>query len=224
MMAAEPRPVMTEAERKRLLSLGADLEQAWNSPGATSATRKRIIRTVIEEIVVTVGEAALSLVIRWAGGDHTALSVRKNRIGGHRWSTETDVVTLVSVLARQMPDRAIAAVLNRAGKQTGKGNGWTRARVRSLRSHRDIQPYRDGERTERGEVTLEEAATLLNVSEATVRRLILEKILPAHQLCVGAPWVIRRSDLDDPALRRAAAARRSRRPSSDDPRQNILEL
>jgi excisionase family DNA binding protein len=223
-MAAEPRSVLTEAERGRLLALGADLEQAWNSPGATSATRKRIIRTVIEEIVVTVGEAALSLVIRWAGGDHTALSVRKNRIGGHRWSTETDVVTLVSALARQMPDRAIAAVLNRAGKQTGKGNGWTRARVRSLRSHRDILPYRDGERTERGEVTLEEAAMVLNVSEATVRRLILEKVLPAHQLCVGAPWVIRRSDLDDPALRCAAAARRSRRPSSDDPRQNILEL
>jgi hypothetical protein len=62
------------------------------------------------------------------------------------------------------------------------------------------------------------------VSEATVRRLIQEKIVPAHQLCKGAPWVIRASDLDDEAVRGAAKARCQRRPPSDDPRQNILSL
>lgn len=64
--------------------------------------------------------------IRWAGGDHTALKVAKNRVGQHRWSTDAEVVDLVTVLARQMPDGAIAAVLNRAGKRTGRGNGWNR--------------------------------------------------------------------------------------------------
>ena len=54
-----------------------------------------------------------------------------------------------------------------------------------MRNHRQIAPYRVGERAERGEVTLEEAATILVVSEATVRRLIQETVLPAHQLCKG---------------------------------------
>ena len=36
-----------------------------------------------------------------------------------------ETVDLVRVLARQMPDKAIASVLNRAGKTTGRGNGWT---------------------------------------------------------------------------------------------------
>jgi excisionase family DNA binding protein len=110
------------------------------------------------------------------------LRVRKNRTGQHRWGTHADVVELVTVLARQMPDQAIAAVLNRAGKKTGKGNGWTRSRVCVLRNHRRIPPYRVGERAERGELTLEEAAKILDVSEATVRRLIKEKALAAHQL------------------------------------------
>ena len=57
-----------------------------------------------------------------------------------------------------MPDKAIASVLNRAGKTTGRGNGWTQSRVCSLRSHNAIPTYRDGERRERGEVTLDEAA------------------------------------------------------------------
>jgi len=38
---------------------------------------------LIEEIVVRVGDDGLDLVIRWAGDDHTALRVRKNRTGEH---------------------------------------------------------------------------------------------------------------------------------------------
>lgn len=223
-LLASPRSALTAVERERLLGLGADVMRAWNSPGATPQTRKRIIRTLVDEIIVRVEAEALSLVIRWQGGDHTSMRVRKNRAGQHRWGTDMDVVELVTVLARQMPDQAIAAVLNRAGKKTGKGNGWTRSRVCFLRNHRGIPVYREGERTERGESTLEEAAGLLKVSEATVRRLIQEKVLAAHQLCKGAPWVIRAGDLNSEIVRSAADARRSRRPPSDNLHQNSLAL
>ena len=223
-LMARAAPALTEAERERLLALGADVERAWHSASATPATRKRIIRTLIEEIIVRVVDDALDLVVRWAGGDHTPLRVRKNRVGQHRWSTDADVVELVAVLARQVPDKAIAAILNRAGKATGRGNGWTRSRVCWLRNHRGIAPYREGERAERGEATLEEAAEALKVSEATVRRLIADKVLPAAQHCKGAPWVIRAADLQDETVKRTADARRQRRPASADQRQNVLAL
>jgi hypothetical protein len=64
-LAARADAALTKAERERLLALGADVESAWHSPGATPATRKRIIRTLIEEIVVRVEDSALNLVIRW---------------------------------------------------------------------------------------------------------------------------------------------------------------
>jgi excisionase family DNA binding protein len=223
-LAASSQTMLTEAERERLLALGADVEGAWHSPGATPATRKRIIRTLIEEIVVRVEDAMLDLVIRWVGGDHTPLRVRKNRTGQHRWGTDADVVELVTALARQLPDKTIAAILNRAGKTTGRGNGWTRSRVCIMRNHRGIPPYREGERAERGEVTLKEAAAVLKVSEATVRRLVKEKNLPAIQHCKGAPWVIRACDLDEETVKRTADARRQRRPPSVDRRQNVLTL
>ena len=222
-LAAHPQTAALSAvERERLLGLGADVERAWHSPGATPATRKRILRTLIDEIIVRVEAEALDLVIRWQGGDHTPLRVRRNRIGQHRWRTDADVVELVAALARLMPDPAIAAILNRAGKTTGRGHGWTRARVCSLRNHHGIPAHRLGERAERGEITLDEAADILRVSEATVRRLIQEQILPASQACKGAPWVIRAVDLDDDNVLTAAAARRLRQPPSGDPRQNVL--
>jgi excisionase family DNA binding protein len=119
---------------------------------------------------------------------------------------------------------AIAAILNRSGKLTGRGSTWTRTHVRGLRNTNGIAIYREGERVERGEVTLDEAADILRVSRATAYRMVLAGVLPAQQLCAGAPWIIRLADLQHDAIRRDAEARRSRRPISQNPLQNSLAL
>ena len=223
-LTTAPATELTPVDRERLMTLGADLQTAWASAGVTPETRKRIVRTVIDEIIVRVEDNVLDLVIRWHGGDHSALKVKKNRTGQHRWSAAGETIDLVRVLARQMPDKTIAPVLNRAGKTTGRGNGWTQSRVCSLRNHNAIPAYREGERRERGEVTLDEAAAALSVSPSTVRRLIKDGQLLANQLCKGAPWIIRGADLDRSDVKGAATARRLRRPPSGDPLQKTLEF
>jgi len=120
-----------------------------------------------------------------------------------------------------MPDKAIASLLNRLGKKTGRLNGWTQSRVCSFRSKHDIAVYRDGERAARGEVTLREAADILELSPMTVLRMIRSGILAAKQHCKGAPWVIRREDLDGPDLHARANATRKRPPPSN-PDQQIM--
>ena len=69
-----------------------------------------------------------------------------------------------------------------------------------------------------------EAAAALAVSPSTVRRLIKAGQLSASQLCKGAPWIIKAADLERPAVKGAATARRLRRPPSADPLQKVLEL
>jgi len=221
--AAVSQPDLSAADRNRLMALGQDLSRAWDSPGATIETRKKIIRTVVEEIVVDVVDETLALVIHWRGGDHTRLTVKKNRVGQTRYTTDHDVIDLVRVLARQMPDHTIAAVLNRSGKTTPHGKGWTRAAVCSLRNRNKIAIYRDGERSERGEATLDEAATALGVSPSTIRRLILDGTIPAAQHCPGAPWIIQHADLERDDVRRKAEQRRARRPASDERQENWLD-
>ena len=85
------------------------------------------------------------MVMHWQGGDHTAIKLKKNGVGKHRWTIPEDTLSLVRELARLMPDRQIARLLNRAGKPTGRGNGWTQARVRSFRSHYGIAVHRPDE-------------------------------------------------------------------------------
>ena len=219
---AEPAVMLSPADRERLLALGRDLPRAWHSVGASVETRKKILRLLIEEIVVDVAADNIELVIHWRGGDHTRLSVKKNKAGQNRWATDADVVELVRILARQLPDESIAAILNRSGKLTGRGNSWTRGRVCALRQHQRVAPYREGKRAERGEVTLNEAAAALSVSPSTILRMLRDGALPAQQLCKGAPWIIRSQDLKREDVRRKAEARSSRRPPSCDPLQKHL--
>ena len=69
--------------------------------------------------------------------------------------------------------------------------------MRGFRNTHGITVYRDGEWAERGEVTLPEAARMLNLSPLTVLRQIRAGVIPAKQYFAGATWVIKRKDIED---------------------------
>ncbi|MCW6513234.1 recombinase family protein [Lichenifustis flavocetrariae] len=187
--------VLGERERQHLLQLGADLERAWSHPAATTSTRKRIMRAALHEIVVRLEADVVELILHWHGGDHTALKLKMNGAGKHRWTVPDDTLSLVREVARLMPDQHIARLLNRASKPTGRGNGWTKARVCSFRHHHRIPVYRESEWAERGEITLQAAADMIDVSVMTASRMLRHGIIRGHQLCKGAPWVIKENDM-----------------------------
>jgi DNA invertase Pin-like site-specific DNA recombinase len=216
--ARKPTP-LGERERQHLMQLGADLELAWSHPAATAATRKRILRAALHEIVVRIEGGFIQMVLHWQGGDHTALKLKMNGVGKHRWTIPEDTLSLIRELVRLMPDQQIARLLNRAGKPTGRGNGWTKTRVCSFRNHHGIAVHREGEWAERGEISLEAAAQIIDVSVMTALRLIQRGLIKGRQLCRGAPWVIK---AEDAAAYRAQNA--PQRPLLADPAQQTFEF
>jgi len=197
LIARRPPPPLGESERQQLMALGADLELAWLHPAATAGMRKRILRTALTEIVVRRDGTIIHAVLHWQGGDHTELHVtqRLNAAGRYNPRIPDDTITLVRELARLMPDRQIARLLNRSGVETGHGNAWTQERVRGFRKHYDIAVFSDGEWAERGEITLEAAARLIGVCNMTALRMLRRGEIKGRQACAGAPWVIRAEDL-----------------------------
>jgi excisionase family DNA binding protein len=215
---------LSTAERDALMRLGKDLPAAWNDPASSVEIKKRIVRTVIREIVVRAEDNRLHAMIHWHGGDHTALDVATKVRGRWRNVEEADAgletAVLVTALVRMMPDSSIAAVLNRLGKRTVGGLSWTTARVQVFRNEHHLLAYRDGERIDRGELMLDEVACELGVSKMTVIRMIHAKTLPARQICPGAPYVIRRQDLDLPGVRSVPPTP----PVSGNSRQVVMEF
>ena len=220
-LARQQPAALSAEERKRLMRMGADLEAAWHHPAATATTRKRILRVVLREVVTRVEGDQIQLLLHWQGGDHTRLEVRKNRRGRTRWSVEPETVDLVRACARLMPDKAIAGMFNRMGQRTGRLNGWTQSRVRSFRNTHGIAAYVDDEWAERGEVTLPEAARMLGLSPMTVLRHIRAGVIPAEQYCKGAPWVIKRRDVEERLLAERVKAHRRGPPSTSSDQQTF---
>src|SRR5260221_2989856 len=130
------------------------------------------------------------MVLHWQGGDHTALKLKMNGVGKHRWTVPEDTLSLIRELARLMPDQQIARLLNRAGKPTRRGNGWTKAPGCSFRSHHGIAIYREGEWADRGEISLQTEAQNIDESVMTALQLVQRGRIQGRQLCTGEPRVV----------------------------------
>src|SRR5580700_5911774 len=124
------------APRKEvLLSLAQDLPAIWNSPSTDMRLKQRLVRILIDEIVVDVDEKSseVVLVIHWSGDRHSELRVKKNTTGRHRRCTDIEAIGVIRQMAERFSDEQIAATLNRLGLRTGADNTWNEARVRSAR-------------------------------------------------------------------------------------------
>jgi DNA invertase Pin-like site-specific DNA recombinase len=194
-LTAPLRP-LSEEEKQELMQLSENLPKVWNAPSTTNEMRKRVIRTLVKEIVCDIDEEkhVVVLDIHWEGGVHTNLQVKKNRTGERNNCTDKSIVDLVAQLARQLPDKSIAPVLNKLKLKTGAGNTWKADRVKSLRSHNRIAAYSSN--GEDAIITLEQAAERLGVCAWSVKKLISSKLIKAEQVVPYAPWAIPAQELN----------------------------
>jgi hypothetical protein len=83
-----------------LATLAADLKTAWAAPSTDARLKKRIVRTVIHEVIADIDpEAAeIVLVVHWIGGVHGEMRLPTRR-RGQRNSTSADVIAAVRQLA-----------------------------------------------------------------------------------------------------------------------------
>jgi DNA invertase Pin-like site-specific DNA recombinase len=226
-LETERRQVQPQAsvDREELARLAADLEQVWRDPKVDDRTKKRLLRSLIHEIVVDLdGENALILTLHWTGGVHTQLRVARRRRGESAAQTDKDLVEVVRILARIGNDELIAGALNKAGRTTGRGNRWTQERVKALRSHNKIGPYSDDARLREGWMSLKQAALHLRLSAIALRRLAERKLIPSEHPLPNGPWIFRRDDLDQAATRSLADGIRRGRGAVHSPRQLVLGI
>ncbi len=210
--AGQLRRVPTRLNEEELLDLAARLEEVWHDGRADSRLKKRIVRTLVQEVVADVDASSseVVLVIHWKGGVHTELRLPRRR-RGQCTATSKDVVAAARVLARIATDEVIAGVLNRNGLRTGRGNRWTAARVVSLRNWNDIPVYcAERQRTE-GWMNLTEAAAFLGVAAGTLRLAVEQSRLPGEHPLDDGPWVLRRADLETDSARQVVERARRQR-------------
>lgn len=195
-------PVVSEEQRAEVLALGDDFAAVWERAACPPELKKKLLRTVLEEIIVTHDETAdtLAFVLHWAGGTHTALTMPKPRSGGGQ-PTALEDLELIRRMAVRYGDDQIAGVLNKLGRRTGKGRRWNQERVATARRTHDI-PGQTRATPDPEILSLGRAAHAFQVSDTTIKRLVRSGLLTVEQVAPWAPWEIRRADLEAEPIRR----------------------
>ena len=177
-------------------ALASNLRSVWSAPTTDARLKKRIVRTLVHEVVADIDDVAseIVLIVHWAGGAHSEMRLPKRR-RGQRNSTPADIIHAARQLALIASDDLIAGFLNRNGLKTGNGNRWTRERVTSMRSSYRIPVYKLAQDGIEPWLNLGDAARVLKIAPKTLR-LAAEagEIESVHPLPDG-PWIFARAAL-----------------------------
>jgi transposase-like protein len=187
---------LTAAERAAILALGGDLGAVWNAPTTTDKDRKQLLRTLLDEVSITIcrdhDSGHADLLLRWKGGAISELAIPIKRKPQRRLRTSEDTISLVRRLAIHYPDAKIAWILNRQHRTTARGLSFTASRVQSLRHHWQIPCYQPSSEPPEGELlNVTQAARQLGIAPSTLLRWLDDGFVAGEQITPGAPWQIR---------------------------------
>ena len=185
---------LSQEEKNKIRALGSDLRNVWAAPTTTDRDRKEVLRTLLEEVIVTVDRPAhqAHLTIRWRGGKLTEIDLPLPRSQPRGLCTDEDTISLLPRLAALYTDDVIAGILNHQGRKTASGERFTANQVGSLRRYRGIPRFRPSEQSTQGDVVpIRKAAQILGMNTSTIHRWLAEGFIAGEQVTPFAPWQIR---------------------------------
>jgi len=194
------RQPVTAEEREAFVAFGERFADVWQQAACPIELKKQIVRSVIEEVLVDEQPPGrLSFIVHWKGGSHTAFEMEKVSPKTVHRTADADL-DVIRKMASRYGDDAIARVLNKLGRRTGKGKPWSQTAVKTARRNHDI----DGRAlslVDADVLSLQGAARYTTTSDTTIKKLVDGGLLPMRQVVPFAPWEIRRTDLDSEPVR-----------------------
>lgn len=194
---ARPK-TLTPQEKQVILALGDNLGGVWSASTTTDKDRKKLLRTLLEEVNITVhrdgSDPHADLLLRWKGSAISDLTTPLRR-PQPKIRTDEDTIALLRRLAVHYPDTTIAGILNRQGRRTARGLSFTPSRVQSQRHHWKIPSYQPSNQPAEGQpLNVTTAAKQLGITPSTLLRWLNDGFVAGEQITPGAPWRIRLTD------------------------------
>jgi hypothetical protein len=215
---------LSAAERAQIRALAQDLPALWQAPTTTAADRQRLVRLLVDEVLVTVRGASerVEVTIRWAGGFQTGHAVVRPVQRYQQMADYGKLITRIDELREARWTLAkVAEQLNREGFHPPKRSPlFTKGILASLLAQHGRKGPRPRAVTERGvlgahEWLLTDLARKLEMPQATLHRWVRVGWVHARKLPTpGGHWVIW-ADADE--LERMARLRTCPRGWSEEP-------
>ena len=184
--------------REDFMAMARGFPEVWSAPEADAALKKRILRTLIEEITADPVDDGreVRLRIHWKGGVHTEHGYRRYYGVRAKNIHSDDTIKIIRELSAMCGDRMIAKYLNEHDVPRPNGAPWNRDIVCQARQARGIKRHDPARREAEGLLTLNEAAKFAGISHDALAALASRgEVAHVHPLPRG-PYIFRRADLE----------------------------
>ena len=171
--------ILTDEERKKVLSLASDFPRLWKDPKTPLREKKRIIRLLVEDVTLIKNDQIIANV-RFKGGAQKNLTIPLPPKGWQHALTEPKVVELVDELLKNYKYAEIASILNKEGHKSGSGLPFDRKLVGGIRRNYNLKT-RYARLRKSGNLTINEITKLLGVDKRKVWELRDKGVLKAYQ-------------------------------------------
>jgi hypothetical protein len=190
---------LTGHDRQAIMALGADLPAVWQAVTTTSADRKRLVRLVIQRVMVDTKRlpGQIWYQIHWQTGATSEHELTRKVLRYEDYSQREAVQRRVEQLhAVGRIDADIAATLNAEGFQTARGYAFTGGTVWLLRQRWQIPSAKENGNEDNplqwadGTYSVVGIAEAVGVIPGTVYKWLQRGRIKGQQIANGMPWRI----------------------------------
>jgi DNA invertase Pin-like site-specific DNA recombinase len=169
---------LKNAQQKEVLKLAKDFPKLWKNPRTPVREKKRMIRFLIEDVTMIRGEN-ITLHVRFKGGATKTLKIPLPLKGWQYNLTDQKIVEIVDELLPDHTYSEIATILDKRGYKSGQGHRIDRNVVKGI-THKYKLKTRFARLRATGKLTVDEVASLLGVTAATVRRWAKKDLIKTY--------------------------------------------
>lgn len=194
---AEQVVALGDEDRRRIMALGIDLPQLWETLG--NAERKAMLRLVIDRVVLDQRQAKGMVWLRiiWQTGATTEHWVRR-RTQSYAQAAHVETIEqrIRELNAAGMMDAEIATTLNAEKLFNCRGGMFNHGTIHLLRQRWNIRTVKingadyNPARWPDGSYSIEGAAKALGITGQTVFKWLKKGRLSGRQLVKGQPWQV----------------------------------
>lgn len=130
-----------ERTMQHIMSIADDFKSLWENPDVSNEERKRMMRLLIENVLITQFDDHIHLVVRFRAGTIKELDIQKGKKSYETWKTPEEALEIIRAsLDNYTSASEIAKILNSKRLKTGKSLPYTQALVQYIIRNHNFKP------------------------------------------------------------------------------------
>jgi hypothetical protein len=133
-----------ERTSAQIMAIADNFKSLWENPQVQNEERKRMLRLLIESILITQMDDHIHLVVNFKAGTSKEFDIQKGKKSYESWTTSPEALEIIkSGLDQFLSSTEIAGLLNEKGLKSGRNLDFSRSMVTCIVGNHKFKTVRD---------------------------------------------------------------------------------